>query len=267
MDHVAEILELLDRGRVGPATLATALVAARLFAVVRMVPFLGARRAPGPLHVALALVLALAIGPSVPVESVPAAPAVVLLAVKEVAVGLALGFLASLPFRFVEMSGVLADMSRSTSLSTTSMTGRDGSSPTGNLLFFASMAVFFLTPAHRAFYTGVLASFASVPVIPDAASLPATTGAVAMGAVAASAGLFASSLMICLPVLGSVLLADVVIGAAGRFVPHSGGTFTFMPLRSVVGMGALALSMTLLAPVLAELLYDSMSWLGLVWPR
>jgi flagellar biosynthesis protein FliR len=264
MEAISHIIDLLTTGRVPAAVVAAALVSTRMLAMIRIVPFLGARRAPAPLHVALAIALGLALGPDLGLESVPAAPLVAALAVKEALVGLALGFLASLPFRFAEQAGMIMDQARSTSLSSTSVAGSGGAgTPTGNLLLFGALAVFFLSPAHDAFFSGVAASFEALPVIP-AGPAHAAIGDVTRAAVASSAGLFGASVMIALPVLGSVLLTDVAIGAVGRFVPHSGGTFAFMPLRSAVGLGALALSLTVLAPLLADLLLASMRWLAVL---
>ncbi len=260
MGVLHEIVSLLDEGRIGPALLGTGLTAARLFALLRTLPFLGGRRVPATLHLGLALALGLAMGAGSALETLVPAPLAAALAVKEVVVGFSLGFLASLPFRFLEQSGMLADAARSTQLSgSTGVSGRP-STPLGTFFLLAAMAVFFLTPAHRAFWTGLEASFLAVPLLPEG---PLPAGPLATRAIAASAGLLASSVMIALPVLLSVLVTDLAIGAAGRFVPHSGGTFAFMPLRSVVGLGALALSLTVLAPTLARILLESMRWLHL----
>ncbi|MBW2261781.1 MAG: flagellar biosynthetic protein FliR [Deltaproteobacteria bacterium] len=255
-----EIVSILGDGRLGPALLGTGLTAARLFALFRTLPFLGGRRVPATLHLGLAAALGLAMGGGSALETVPPAPLAAALAVKEVVVGFSIGFLASLPFRFLEQSGILIDVTRSTQLSGSAGIGGNQSTPTGTFFLLMAMAVFFLTPAHRAFWMGVEASFLSVPLVPDGA-LPYEP--LAMTAIAASAGLFASSVMIAFPVLLSVLVTDLAIGAAGRFVPHSGGTFAFMPLRSVVGLGALALALTVLAPTIARILLESMRWLHL----
>lgn len=259
MGAIGELAALVTDGRIGPAIVGTGLAAARLFAMARTLPFLGGRRAPATLHLGLAVTLGLALGPT-NIETVPPAAVVAALAVKEVLCGFAVGFLASLPFRFLEQTGVIVDVSRSMQLAgSPAVSSRSGaSSPTGNLMLLATMTVFFVTPAHRAFWMGVEATFRAVPVVP--AHMPALE-AIGTAAVASSAALFASSVMIAFPVLLAVLLTDIAIGAAGRFVPHSGGTFTFLPLRSVVGLGALALALTMLAPVIARLLLDSMGWL------
>jgi flagellar biosynthesis protein FliR len=247
-----EIVALLEDGRVGPAILGTGLASARLFAMARTLPFLGGRRVPATLHLGLAVVLALVMGRGLDVPC--AAPAIAVLALKEVLVGFAVGLLASLPFHFLEQAGMIMDLARTTSLSGQGVGGSSRtSSPTGNLLLFLAMAVFFLTPAHRAFWMGVRATFDAVPIAPAAGAADAI-GGMALEAISASSGLFAASVMIAFPVLLAVLLADLAIGAAGRFVPHSGGTFAFMPLRSVVGLAALLASLAAIAPVVARLL-------------
>jgi flagellar biosynthetic protein FliR len=260
MGVLHEIVSLLGGGRIGPALLGTGLTAARLFALLRTLPFLGGRRAPATLHLGLAAALGLAMGGASALEAVPPAPLVAALVIKEIIVGFSIGFLASLPFRFLEQSGIIVDVARSTQLSGSTGIGGRPSTPLGTFFLLAAMAVFFVTPAHRAFWMGLEATFLAVPLVP-AGPLPHEP--LAMKAIAASAGLFASSVMVALPVLLSVLVTDLAIGAAGRFVPHSGGTFAFMPLRSVVGLGALALSMTVLAPTLARILLESMRWLHL----
>lgn len=260
MGVLDELVSLLGQGRIGPAVLGTGLIAARLFALLRTLPFLGGRRAPASLHLGLAAALGIAMGGGSALEAVPSAPLVAALAVKEVVVGFAIGFIASLPFRFLEQSGIIIDVTRSTQLAGSRGIGGRPSTPLGTFFLLAAMAVFFLTPAHGAFWTGIEASFLAVPLIPTG---PLPLEPLATRTIAASAGLFASSVMIAFPVLLSVLLADLAIGAAGRFVPHSGGTFAFMPLRSAVGLGALALALCVLAPVMARILLESMLWLRL----
>jgi flagellar biosynthetic protein FliR len=255
------IIALLEDGRVGPAMLGAALAAARLFAMMRTLPFLGGRRVPATLHLGLAVALGLALTTAPELASVPPAPLVAVLFIKEILVGFTAGIVASLPFRFIDQAGVIIDAARSTQLSgATGITGSRDSSPTGTLLLLMAMAVFFLTPAHAAFWTSIEATFVAVPIVPLTPAAPSWQGA-AFAAIASSAGLFAASVMIALPVLLAVLVTDLAVGAAGRFVPHSGGTFTFMPLRSAVGLGALCLSLTVLAPVMARLLLESMRWL------
>lgn len=261
MGGIQEIIALLEDGRVGPAVIGTGLAAARLFAMMRTLPFLGGRRVPATLHLGLAIALGLSMGSASHLASVPPAPIVAVLALKEILVGFSAGLIASLPFHFMEQSGLIIDTTRSTQLSGTSgITGAGGSSPTGTFLLLMTMAVFFLTPAHRAFWAGIEATFIAVPIAPLAASTPSWES-VALAAIASSAGLFAASVMIAFPVLLAVLVTDLAVGAAGRFVPHSGGTFTFMPLRSAVGLGALCIALTALAPVMADLLLESMQWL------
>jgi len=257
-----EISALVTDGRIGPAIAATGLASARLYALTRSVPFLGGRRVPATLHLGLAVALGIAAGPG-RLDSVPAAPLLAMLAIKEVLVGFSAGFVASLPFHFLEQSGAVADAARTTSFSPAPVGGTSGSSPAGNLVLLLATCVFFLTPAHAAFWTGVEATFRAVPLAPSPLALPSWQS-IAMAAIASSSALLAASIMIAFPVLASVLIADLAVGAAGRFVPHAGGTLSFMPLRSAVGLGALALALTALLPVAARLLLDSMSWLEAV---
>ncbi len=268
MDATGEIAALLSDASVGPAVVGVGLAATRIYATVRTVPFLGGRDVPATLHVALALGLAVSIGPLVDLGPVPPAPMLAVLVAKEALVGFTVGYLASLPFRMLEQAGVLGDVSRASSLAQSAgiMSDRAGSSPSGNLLMLGTMVVFFETPAHGAFWSGLGATFDAVPVGPPgpAQVLPMAWEPILQAAIWSSAGLLGAAFLIALPVMLAVLVTDLVAGAVSRFVPSAGGTFTFMPLRAAVGLAALALAMTILSPVIAQVLLEAMSALGAI---
>jgi hypothetical protein len=102
----------MDLEGLGPYILLGALAAARIAPVLWMVPFLGGRTLPPEARIALAVLCAILVFPSLAPDAgaVPAATiAVVSLLFKEVLVGAAMGLVTALPFAALEMSGRLVD--------------------------------------------------------------------------------------------------------------------------------------------------------------
>src|SRR5256885_271179 len=99
------------------ALVAVGLGAARTVPVTWLVPAFGGPHVPAPMRVGLGLALAVLCLPRL-AGQVPDAGAVlwVVLLAREVAVGVTLGFVASLAFRAAEMAGRLTDVLRGANL-------------------------------------------------------------------------------------------------------------------------------------------------------
>jgi flagellar biosynthetic protein FliR len=65
----------------------------------------------------------------------------------------------------------------------------------------------------------------------------------AMAAIAASAKLIESAVGLCAPVIVAMLLADLVLGIVGRAVPQIPVYFVGMPLKALLGVGAILLGL------------------------
>jgi flagellar biosynthetic protein FliR len=169
-----------------------------------------------------------------------------LLAGREVVVGTAMGFVCSCVFRAAEAAGQLTDVLRGANLAEAiSPVGAGRSSPLGILMLLLFVVVF-----HRIGGVGMIAvalarSYDAIPLI---APLPfgKTTHAMAILAVVASGKLIESAIGLCAPAVVALLLADIVLGALGRSAPQIPLYFVGMPLKALLGVGAVLIGLATL---------------------
>jgi flagellar biosynthetic protein FliR len=70
-----------------------------------------------------------------------------------------------------------------------------------------------------------------------------TPRAMAMVAIAASAKLIEAAIGLCAPAVVALLLADILLGIVGRAVPQIPLYFVAMPLKALLGVGAVLLGL------------------------
>lgn len=244
----AALKELLEGG--GQALLLALALLARLLPLVWVTPVFGARLIPRSGRVVVALALAMLCYP-LAVARVPPAGISWLLLLGEVAVGLALGFVASLVFYAAQAAGSAVDLARGASNSEVLLPQSGGrTSPMGSLYFQLSIVLFFALGGHRLLVGVIVSSYAVLPLgatPPSAEILPLVlyvarlTAEVMLLAVAWAA-----------PVLAAALLADIALGWINRFVPQLNVFFLAMPLKALLGIAVVALGAALLAAALPE---------------
>lgn len=189
---------------------------------------------------AVAVALAAAVVPGL-AGAADAAPLPVLLA-HEVAVGLALGLVAAVPFRAAEAAGSLIDGMR---------TPRAGDRVPGTLrrgYLLAALAVFAAVDGPRRFADALGDSYRALPVAP--AALP---GGAAV-TVEAVGRLVLVAVELAAPALAALLAADVLLGLvarAARSLAPAGARGPGAAARDLAGLAAIAATATALAAALA----------------
>ncbi|MFH1436077.1 MAG: flagellar biosynthetic protein FliR [Pseudomonadota bacterium] len=252
LDHI--LSPLRGEGRTGPHLLVFGLAAVRIYAILRTLPPTGGKVVPLSLRIALSIVLAIVMAPGIEVAVMPGAGMTAFLVFKEAVAGFVIGFVASLPFHFLQQSGYLVDASRGGAMSQLlSPAGDDVATPHAGLFFFLCAAVFFGTPAGTAFWMALETTFHALPLYPAAALLPAPDRMIDV-VVATTAGLFLSSVMLAFPVMLLVFLVDALVGILGRFSPMTGSYFISMPLRSAAGISGAVLVLIFISPVIERML-------------
>ena len=231
-----------------------ALAVARLAPVLSIVPFLGGRTLPVEARIALAVLLAVVLYPSLAVHlgEVPSAPvAVIALLLKEVLVGTGLGLVAALPFAALDASGRLVDTIRGANLAEV-LDPHSGqrTSPLGQLHLLLGVAIFLLVGGHDAFLRTLARSFEVLPPTAFPTASVAGIGAFASGVAALGASALAAAVGIAGPAIVAIVASEVALGILNRAAPHLGVYFVGMPLRAAAGLAASALAIAMLVPVL-----------------
>ncbi len=188
--------------------------AARVAPIFLVAPFFGGQAVPVWVRLLLAGLFAALLAPALPAAGVPP-----LLLAKEAAIGLALGFLASLPLWAAEAAGSLADPRL------------------GRFALVLGVAVFFVGGGHLAFVRALAASYDAVPVGVIPAHIPADA------VLRATAQLVASAIGLAAPVLATQILVFAILAVAGRAAPaYAAARALAVPFAFLLSVGAMALA-------------------------
>ncbi|MBW2735626.1 MAG: flagellar biosynthetic protein FliR [Deltaproteobacteria bacterium] len=246
-----ELLELLvGEGGGAEALLLVVGLLARLLPLVWVTPIFGAKLIPRSARVVVGLALAALCYPVAAAQAPPEGVSALLL-LGEVAVGLALGFVASLVFHGAQAAGVAVDAARGASNSEVFLPQSGGrSSPMGSLYFQLAIVLFFALGGHRLFLSVVVGSYIMLPMgaLPPAEGLLPFTLFVAR----LTADVWVLAVAWAAPVLAATLLADISLGWINRFVPQLNVFFLAMPLKALLGIAVVVLGASLLAAALPE---------------
>jgi flagellar biosynthetic protein FliR len=229
------------------------LVLARVGPLVSLVPFFGGQSLSPAVRLVVAAAITLAIYPAVPTSGLELGSTgmVALLLLREVLVGAALGFLASLAFHALAMAGELVDLARgSTSSRVLEPASGEEQSPLATLHFQLGVVLFLIMGGHRAFLAVLVGSYGTVPLVGPVPS-PSGVGALALLAAELTAGAIAAALLLSAPAVLAVFLTDLAFGVVGRTAPQLGTYFMAMPLRAFVGLAMVLLALGALLPDLA----------------
>jgi len=188
-----------------------------------------------------------------------------LAAAREVIVGLAFGFTANLVFTAVSIAGEVADMQSGFAFtSLVDPTNEQHTSVIGQFQMMTAWLVFLVVNGHHVLIHGLARSLAILPI--GTAVIPAVSAA---GPVSLITRTFIVALQIGAPVLGSALIADVALGLLARNVPQMNLLVIGFPIKMMVALTMLMLSLPLLiaaerslVPMMDSSLQDLMAYLA-----
>ena len=222
-----------------------ALILLRMIAFIFSSAVLGSPLVNTPVKILLSLSLSMLLFPVVKVGNVDyslISNEIIGLAVREMIVGLTLGFLTRLFFFVVSMTGDLVTISVGLSASQlyNPMLGSNGSSVEQ---FYSALAtlVFLAIDGHHMLLAAIAQSYDLVPV----SSLSLNMGPYAeMAAYGQTA--FVMAIKMCAPVLIAILIVNLAMGILGRAVPQINVLVTSMPVTIMLGMAVVFVCLPLL---------------------
>jgi flagellar biosynthesis protein FliR len=219
------------------------------FAMLRAAPLVWLIPAFGGPSVSLQLRLLLAIalsGLCLPILSSQAPLAVSLwtvFAVREVLVGVAIGFICACWFRAVEAAGgIIEAVSGTSAVRGSSPVGTGAAGPFSSLMLPLAIVIFFEIGGVGHVVLALARSYEAIPVS-STLSLGTAGRSATVAAILASAKLIESALGLCAPVLVALLLAELALGLIGRVIPQLPITAWGAPLKPLLGAGVLLLGL------------------------
>lgn len=249
------MLELITpdiQASIDRAILLWALIAARMLPIVQLAPYLGGKAAPQAVKLALTLALTALVYPVIwssgAAEALPSgAFEIAGLLFKELFLGVTFGFVASLVFDAVIVAGQLIDNARGqTQAMSFAPQTPERVSVTGNYLYQLAIAMFLLIGGHRIFLAALVHSFAAIPpqTIP---ALGDHLGAISLGILRLAADSIALGVLLAFPVVAAILLTDLCLALINRAAPQINVYFLGMPIKSMVGVFVVLLTLQLFA--------------------
>lgn len=228
---------------------------ARVTSMIVVAPVLGHLGVPVQVKVALGVFLAFVMFPiareSAPLLSAELVP-LVLMILKEVAVGLVIGFAAGLIFAGVRFAGELISMDMGIAMAQMfdPETSRQ-SSVISEALYIMMLLLFLLLNGHHFVLEALYLSFAAVPLGGIAFSVPASAIMIKMTGLT-----FVIAVKLAAPVIVSMFLMNLALSILARVMPQMNIFAVAFPLKIGVGLFALMAAVPLLVFVFKKMLIE-----------
>jgi len=222
----------------------------RVLGLVFAEPIMGNPNVPVRVKVGLALFVSLLLAPLLPAMPAvePASAAGLLIAAQQLVIGLAMGFTVRIALTAVETAGQLVGLQMGLGFAV--FFDPQSSAQTavvGQFLGLFAILVFLAIDGHLLVLTALAQSFSTLPI--GAQSLNASGFRLLIDW---SGEIFRTGLMISLPVIGALLIANVAVGIMTRAAPQLNIFAVGFPVTLAVGFFALWLAIPLVAPSVAK---------------
>ncbi len=240
---------------------------ARMLPIIALSPFLGARVLPNPTKVMLAITLFIVFLPQLLITTTKPLgfnPMLVVYMIKEVFIGLCIGFLISIPFIIVQTAGIIIDHQRGgASLMVNDPTIQNQSSPLGTLYNTVLIVVFYMVDGPFLFIEAIMHSYEVLPV--DQFLNPAfftEHSSFWKMILDILNDVMRLAIQIASPSLIAILMTDVFLGVANRLAPQVQITFLGMPIKSLLGLAVICVGWGLITDEFAK---QARIWLNHVY--
>lgn len=235
------------------------LIFSRWAGMVMIAPVFGARGVPGMAKLGLAASLSVVLFPLVLAES-PIIPTelfpLVGIIIKEVLLGLALGFVINLVTAVMQGAGQLMDFQLGFIMGNTVDPINGMQSPmTGSFLMILTTMLLLATNSHHYIIAAMARSYEFIPINP---------GALNYGAdffVSITARVIMLSLQISMPVYGALFLADVGVGLLSKTVPQLNIFSVIFPVKIIFGIVLLFLMIPYFGESVSQTFDLTMQWI------
>ncbi|MGI6567181.1 MAG: flagellar type III secretion system protein FliR [Firmicutes bacterium] len=208
-------------------------VMVRISGLVMAAPIIGGRGVPAQVKVGLTLVTTIVLYPVLSVPPAPAAvPAYFAVIIRELLVGLGLGFAATLVFSAIYLAGQLIDVPMGFGMVNVVDPQSGMQVPIlAQFQYILAALIFFSVRGHHALFQALAASFALIPM---GEGLPriGLPGAV----VEIFASMFYLGVRLSLPLVTGMVLADVALGIIARAVPQVNVFMLEFPAKILLGL-------------------------------
>ncbi|BDG59368.1 flagellar biosynthetic protein FliR [Caldinitratiruptor microaerophilus] len=214
------------------------LLFSRVIGLFVTAPVLGNPSIPAQLRVALAMAVALLALPAAGGVRLPdSLPALAPLALRELVIGMVLGFVPTLLLAAVQFAGEILDVDLGFSIvSTLDPLNQQPLPLLGNFQYLLALLFFLAVDGHHGLLLTVLGSFRLLP----AGAPPGDLAGLDRHVLALAGEIFRLGLSLAAPVLVALFLTTVAIAVVGRAVPQMNVFVVGLPVKTGAGLALLA---------------------------
>lgn len=219
----------------------------RMMAAFMLLPVFSRQSLPGMAHIGVMVSLALLALPIVMADAPPTPPTWAqgfAIVIKEMTIGLLIGFGAAIPFWVIDSTGFFIDNQRGTTMASSidPMTGSQ-TSPLGVLLTQALVALFFVGGGALMFLDALYESYRLWPVFSFFPRLGSDALPALLGMLDRFMGL---TVLLAAPIIIAMFMTEFAMGLISRATPQMNVFSLAMPIKSAVGILILAVYAILL---------------------
>ncbi|MFD2116815.1 flagellar biosynthetic protein FliR [Paenibacillus yanchengensis] len=230
----------------------------RITAFFIVAPIFSARNIPAMFKIGLGFAMSLLIfsvhGSQ---QTIVATPEFILLILKEILIGLLLGFIVYLFFAIVQTAGSLMDMQIGFAMANVIDPNTGVSAPLlGNFKYMVLMLYFLMLNGHHFLISGLMRSYEWIPLDNDFFA-QLVDGNVTQFLVLTFSNTFLIAMQVAAPLIVALFLTDVGLGFLTKSAPQFNVFVVGIPLKIIIGLFLLTLFIPALT-VLFEYLFSTM---------
>ena len=243
-----ELIALTQNYNIGQIILAVGLMMSRILGMVWLAPFIGGKLVPSQVKIGLAFALGVLLYPFMLNEAnlqqifKPPDPVFPLafraggFIIKEVFVGVVLGFVVMTIWHGAEMIGRFVDTARGSAMGTALVPEMgQQASVLGSLYYQLLLVIFLLLDGHLIFLNYFAQSYVMIPMISiprfDVGLWPFFEMIIRL-----TAQLFVAAITLSAPVLIAIFITDICMGLFNKVAPQINVLFLMMPFKAVLGV-------------------------------
>lgn len=217
------------------------LVLSRTAGIFTLTPVFGTNQTPARIRMGFAFALTIIFMPMIHItgEIQYNTVHIVVLLIREIFIGLVIGFVCSLIFSGITMAGEFMDMQSGFSFAAI-LDPSMGTTAAVLARFQNIFAVllFFVTNAHHVLLRGMADSFQIAPIGHLALNASITNGILSL-----FIAMFMIAIKISMPVVAAVFLADIALAIASKVVPQMNVLIVGFPLKLGIGLFTLVIAL------------------------
>ncbi len=226
------------------AVLVFGLIYARMMPIIAMSPFLGGQLITARIKILLSMLLTIVITPYFYINAgeIPVSYAIIFFFMKEVFIGMVIGFYVSLIYYAIQGAGFVIDQARGQTQGASFDPFLSAQvSNIGEYLNLLSIVLFFVINGHLIFINEISSSYLIVPID----SFPQFQFSHIMTVLKFSSGFFVIALRLSVPVLLVILSVDIFMGIVNKLAASVNVFFISMPLKAFAGILVFLLALPL----------------------